>query len=66
VDLPHPRRRDRLAAIHRLGPEAGLVLVQVLADQPGLLVVRPDERLPAGYVVKAARIIDVVADRAEV
>ena len=43
VDLANTRRRDRLVGAHLFDRQARLVLVQVLARQASLAVVRPDE-----------------------
>ena len=52
VDLPDSGRGDRLFRAHLFDLEARLVLVQMLADQARLVVVGPDERLPAVGVVE--------------
>src|SRR4051812_36828529 len=51
VDLAHAYPRDRVRRIDLLDHEARLVLVEMLAGEPRPVVVRPDERLPAGDVV---------------
>ena len=49
MDLTDPRRGDRLVRVDHLDLEARLVLVQVLADQARLAVVRPDEGIAASW-----------------
>ena len=66
VDLAHARRRDRPGRIDLLGLQARRVLVQMLADQPGLLVVGSDERLSAGHVIEGLGTVGVVTDRAQI
>ena len=55
-----------LVGAHLLDREARLVLVQVLADEARLAVVRPDEGLPAVRVVEGVRIAHLVADRLQI
>src|SRR5919204_583956 len=66
VDLADARGGDRLRRLDLLDREARLVLVEVLAHQPRLVVVRPDERLPARHVVELLIVLDVVADGLQV
>ena len=58
--------RDCFRSINLVDVQAGLVLVEVLANQPGPLVVWPDERLAAVDMIEPVRVVNLISDEHEV
>src|SRR5215469_16487959 len=66
MDLAHMCGSYCLRSIDLLDPQASFVLVEMFALQPGLLVVGPNECLPAVHVIELVRPLNVIANGLEV
>ena len=66
MNFTNARRGNRLGRVHFFNLQARLVFIKVLARQPRLRVVRPNERLTAGHVVEPVRLVHLVAHRLQV
>src|SRR5262249_33280974 len=66
MDFAYPRRRYGLGNVNFLHAEAGFVLIEMLAGQPGTLIVGPDESLPAVNMIQPVGMLNVVTDLSQV